>query len=131
MKMRIKYGFNAVILSTVLMLVGCLVKDGHSEPDWIENPARHQAVGSCGSHALGKYKQKECAMTRARLELAARKGIEIKSMSLMTERASNMTSRSTLNQQVTQEVNTKIKARLVDSYHDKNQDILWVLVEEN
>lgn len=131
MKMRIKYGFNAAILSSVLMLAGCLVKDGHSEPDWIENPDRHQAVGSCGSHALGKYKQKECAMTRARLELAARKGIEIKSMSLMTERANNMTSSSTLNQQVTQEVNAKIKARLVDSYHDKNQDILWVLVEEN
>ena len=131
MKMRIKYGFNVTILSTILMLAGCIVKDGHTEPDWIENPARHQAVGSCGSHALGKYKQKECAMTRARLELAARKGIEIKSMSLMTEQATNSRSNSTLNQQVTQEVNTKIKARLVDSYHDKYQDILWVLVEEN
>jgi len=131
MEMRTKYVFNAVIISLMLNLSGCLIKNGQAEPNWIENPSRDQAVGSCGSHALGKYKQKECAMTRARLELAARKGIEIKSMSLMTERASSVSSSSTLNQQVTQEVNTKIKARLVDSYHDKNQDILWVLVEEN
>jgi hypothetical protein len=131
MEISKKIVFYTAIVGALLTLAGCLVKDGHSQPNWIENPDRHQAVGSCGSHALGKYKQKECAMTRARLELAARKGIEIKSMSLMTERANNMASSSTLNQQVTQEVNTKIKARLLDSYHDKNQDILWVLVEEN
>lgn len=131
MEMNIKHCFLSGMFGLFVALSGCATKNGQNEPSWIENPDRHQAVGSCGTHALGKYKQKECAMTRARLELAARKGIEIKSMSLMTEKATNMSSSSTLNQQVTQEVNTKIKARLVDSYHDKYQDILWVLVEEN
>jgi hypothetical protein len=126
---------NIVILGTFLLslsvLSGCATNHAVQAPAWIDNPSRQQAVGSCGAHALGKYKQKECAMTRARLELAARKGVEIKSMSLMTENATNMASSSTLNQQTIQEVNSKVKARLVESYHDKLQDVIWVLIEEN
>lgn len=110
---------------------GCASTTNNLVPQWINEPSRNQAVGSCGAHALGKYKQKECAMTRARLELAARKGVEIQSMSLMTENANNINSSTTLSQQTVQEVNSKIKVRLVESYHDKAQDILWVLVEEN
>lgn len=128
MKNLNKFGFSAVLLA---VLLGCTIAPTSAVPSWIDEPARDQAVGSCGAHALGKYKQKECAMTRARLELAARKGVEIKSLSIMSEQASNMHSSSTLNQQTVQEVNSKIKARLVDSYHDKAQDILWVLMEEN
>ena len=120
--------FRTFLLSLIL-LSGCASQNTSQVPDWLESPNRNQAVGSCGSHALGKYKQKECAMTRARLELAARQGVEIKSMSLMTENATNLTSTSTLNQQTIQEVNSKVKARLIDSYHDKNQDVIWVLVE--
>lgn len=128
MKYFIKIGFFAVL---TCLIIGCATAPEFTLPTWIENPARHQAVGSCGAHALGKYKQKECAMTRARLELAARQGVEIKSLSIMSEQANNMRSSSTLNQQTVQEVNSKVKARLVDSYHDKAQDILWVLMEEN
>lgn len=126
---------NIKIIGTFLLslsfLSGCASQTTSQVPNWLDNPSRNQAVGSCGSHALGKYKQKECAMTRARLELAARQGVEIKSMSLMTENATNMASSSTLNQQTIQEVNSKVKARLIDSYHDKSQDVIWVLVEEN
>lgn len=126
---------NHAILSTFLIslsvFAGCATQNVSQLPSWIENPSRSQAVGNCGAHALGKYKQKECAMTRARLELAARQGVEIKSMSLMTENASNMSSSSTLNQQTIQEVNSKVKARLVESYHDKGQDVIWVLMEED
>lgn len=120
-------GYVALLFS----VSGCSGFAGNSQPNWIDSPSRDQAVGSCGTHALGKHKQKECAMTRARLELAARKGIEIKSLSLMTESATSIRSSSTLNQQTIQEVNTKIKSRLVDSFHDKEQDVYWVLVEEN
>lgn len=128
MKLLTKFGFLAVLFT---IISGCAQAPTNSQPDWIDNPSRNQAVGSCGAHALGKYKQKECAMTRARLELAARQGVEIKSLSIMSEQASNIRSSSTLNQQTVQEVSSKIKARLVDSYHDKAQDILWVLMEEN
>ena len=128
MKILIQSGFLALLFAFV---VGCAQAPTQGMPNWIENPKRSQAVGSCGAHALGKYKQKECAMTRARLELAARQGVQIKSLSLMSEQASSMRSSSTLNQQTIQEVNSKIRARLVDSYHDKAQDILWVLMEEN
>lgn len=128
MKNLNKFGFSAVLLAVI---AGCTMAPTSNQPNWIDEPGRDQAVGSCGAHALGKYKQKECAMTRARLELAARQGVEIKSLSIMSEQASSMRSSSTLNQQTVQEVNSKIKARLVDSYHDKAQDVLWVLMEEN
>lgn len=113
------------------LLSGCATQNTLDVPSWLENPNGNQVVGQCGPHALGKYKQKECAITRARLELAARKGVAIKSMSLMTEKATNMASSSSLNQQTIQEINSKVKARLVDSFHDKNQDVIWVLIEEN
>lgn len=119
------------LLFVVALLPACVMSPKSDRPAWIKSPAHHQVVASCESHALGRYKQQECAVTRARLELAARKGIEIKSVSVMTERANNLTSHSTLNGKVVQEVNSKIKTRLVETYHDVQRDILWVLVEEN
>jgi hypothetical protein len=118
-----------IFLLSLSFLAACATQNYVSVPDWIDNPGRHQAVGSCGSHAKGKFQQQQTAEKRARLELAARDGIEIKSMSLMTEKVNNSRSSSSLNQQTTQKVNTKIKARVVDSFHDKVSDIYWVLVE--
>lgn len=123
--------FVTCILPIFALVTSCSTQPVSDRPSWINSPAHHQVVASCESHALGKYKQQECAVTRARLELAARKGIEIKSVSVMTESANSLSSNSTLNGQTIQEVNSKIKTRLVDSYHDVQRDILWVLVEEN
>ena len=123
--------FVTGILASLLMLCACASKPSSPRPHWIDSASKHQAVGSCATHALGKYKQKECAISRARLELAARKGITISAQTVMTESATNLTSQSTLDGITTQTVNGVIKTRLVDSYHDKQQDIIWVLVEEN
>lgn len=122
---------NLVLLFVILTFVqGCASTPSNDVPDWIHKPAHNQAVGSCGSHALGKQKQKECAMTRARVELAARKGIDIRSTSLMTEQANGQRSQSQLMQHTEQTINEQIKARLVGTYHDQAQDILWVLMQE-
>lgn len=126
-----KYLFVTSLISSVVLLPSCAMSPKSDRPNWINSPGRHQVVASCESHALGKYKQQECAVTRARLELAARKGIEIKSISVMTESANSLSSSSTLNGKIVQEVNSKIKTRLVETYHDVQRDILWVLVEEN
>ena len=132
MKKTIKSSvFVSSILFSVALLPSCAMSPKSDQPSWIQSPERHQVVASCESHALGKYKQQECAVTRARLELAARKGIEIKSVSVMTESATSLSSSSTLNGKIVQEVNSKIKTRLVETYHDVQRDILWVLVEEN
>jgi hypothetical protein len=116
--------------ASILILSACVNTPVKGMPSWIDHPDKNQAVGTCGSHALGRHMQKECAMTRARLELAARQGVTIQSMSVMTEHANNLSSNSELSQQTIQEVNSKVKARLVESYRDREQDILWVLVEE-
>lgn len=123
--------FVTGILASALLLFACATQPSSVRPPWIESPSKHQAVGSCGTHALGMYKQKECAMSRARFELAARKGVTISAQTVMTENATNVSSHSTLDGVTTQTVNNVIQTRLVDSYHDKQQDIIWVLVEEN
>lgn len=101
------------------------------QPGWVYNPDRDQAVGHCGPHALGKHKQKECAETRARIELARRQGVTLKNYSVMTETAGSRGNSSQMDQQTVQEVNTKVKARVVDTYYDQHRDEIWVLVEEN
>ena len=132
MKKMLKMTVSVTWLSSALLILSaCAVSPRSERPSWIDTPTHHQAVGSCGTHALGRYKQQECAMSRARLELAARKGVEISAVSVMTESATNLSSQSTLNGKVEQQVNNTIKTRLVDSYHDKAQDIIWVLLEEN
>lgn len=132
MKKAIKEALIVICIIPLFSLVfGCASQPNSARPQWIESPARNQAVGSCGFHALGKDKQHDCAMGRARLELAARKGVQLKSILLMTESATNRSSDSRMDGQLIQQVDTQIKTRLVDSYHDKQRDIYWVLVEEN
>jgi hypothetical protein len=123
--------FVTGILACTSVLFACVTQPSSGRPQWINSAASHQAVGSCATHALGKYKQKECAVSRARLELAARKGITISAQTVLTERATNLSSQSTLDGVTTQTVNSVIKTRLVDSYHDQQLDIIWVLIEEN
>jgi len=65
------------------------------------------------------------------MELAARQGIQLSSTSVIKQTANNQRSNSTLNQQIVQEINSQVRARKVDEYHDKAQDIYWVLMEEN
>ena len=120
-----------VLTLTVMVLAGCAQTPVNSLPKWVSNPDRDQAVGSCGTHALGKHFQKECAMARARMELAARQGIQLSATSVINQTANNQRSNSTLNQQIVQEINSKVRARKVDEYHDQAQDIYWVLMEEN
>ena len=123
--------FVTGILACLPVLFACATQSSSGYPQWIESPDINQAVGRCESHALGRHKQKECALARARLELAARQGVVISAQTVLTEHATNLSTKSTLEGVTTQSVDSVIKARLVDSYHDKQRDIIWVLIEEN
>lgn len=130
MQRNVNYStFFATILSLTTLLNAC--SSAPAKPGWLYDPDRDQAVGYCGPHALGKYKQRECAETRARIELARRQGVTLKNYSVMTESAGSRGNSSQLDQQTIQEVNTKVKARVVDTYYDVSRDEYWVLVEEN
>ena len=113
----------------ILLSVAC--SNAPKKPNWINNPDRDQAVGQCGPHALGKHKQKECAELRARTELARRHGVTLKNTAVMTESAGTQGNHSQLDQSTYQQVETEIKARVVESYYDLATDQYWVLVEEN
>ncbi len=117
-------------LATVLTLFMTACASNSSRPSWIQDPNRDQAVGHCGPHALGKYKQKECAITRARIEIARRKGVTLSNYSVLTETAGSSGNSSQMDQKTIQEVNTKVKARVVETYYDSAVQEIWVLVEE-
>ena len=120
---------SAIILLSTTLLVAC--SGAPSKPGWVDDPDSDQAVGHCGPHALGKQKQQECAETRARIELAKRQGVTLKSISVMQETAGTQGSSSQLDQKTIQEVNAKVKAKVVEKFYDPYRDELYVLIEED
>ncbi len=82
-------------------------------------------------NSIWKQKQQECAETRARIELAKRQGVTLKSISVMEETAGTQGNSSQLDQKTIQDVNAKVKARVVEKFYDGYRDELWVLVEED
>ncbi len=119
------------VMMLILFVMGCSPHTKNIKPKWLYEPKANQAVGFCGAHALGKHKQRECAISRARIELAARHGVSVQSMSVMEEYASGQSASSQLEQTTTQQVNAQVKARVVKSYYDAAQDRLWILLEED
>jgi len=117
-------------LGAALTIILTACASSSARPSWIHDPNRDQAVGHCGPHALGKYKQKECAITRARIEIARRKGVTLSNYSVMTESAGSAGNSAQMDQKTIQEVNTKVKARVVETYYDSTVQEIWVLVEE-
>lgn len=120
---------SAIILLSTTLLAAC--SGAPSKPSWVDDPDSDQAVGHCGPHALGRQKQQECAETRARIELAKRQGVILKSVSVMQETAGTQGSSAQLDQKTIQEVNAKVKAQVVEKFYDPYRDELYVLIEED
>jgi len=103
----------------------------HSEPErpaWIDNPGSG-AVGSCGTHARGRYYQEELAISRARERLAAQYGVEVSSVQTINESVKNDRAYVTSDRQVLQQVkNQTVKAHVRAMWHDKMRDEIWVWV---
>ena len=118
----------------VTLFVSCLLAacaGGNSEPErpaWIDNPG-DGAVGSCGTHAKGRYYQEELAISRARERLAAQYGVEVSSIQTINERVNNERAYVTSDREVLQQVKSKtVKARVRATWHDKMRDEIWVWV---
>lgn len=112
-----------------LLLTACAGPGaGSGRPSWIDDPG-DGAVGSCPTHAKGRYYQEELAISRARERLAARYGVEISSVQTISERVSNDRAYVTSDKQVLQQIrNQTVKARVRAIWRDELRDEVWVWV---
>ena len=119
----------AVIAITSCLLTACSGFGTKSDaPAWIDEPGEG-AVGSCTTHAKGRYYQEELAISRARERLAARYGVEISSVQTINERVANDRAYVTSDKQVFQQVKKqRVKAHVRAIWHDKVRDEIWVWV---
>lgn len=119
-------------LTTVLLQYGCAgvqVQDG--APEWIMNPG-NGVVASCGFNIKGRYAQEQCALMRARERLAAQQGVEISSVSYLSERVRNDASSVSLNKETLEKVSgIMVKARVRDTWYDAQRDEYYVWMESH
>jgi len=100
-------------------------------PSWLSDPG-DGVVASCGFNIKGRYYQEECARTRAREQLAARRGVTVNSESVLKERVHNDRSSVTLTKETQEEVAAvTIRARERGSWYDAQRDLFYVWMEEH
>ena len=112
-----------------VFLVACTVNP-YQAPDWVSDP-EGGVVGSCGFNAKGKYAQEECARTRAREQLAARKGVLVHSESLLKERVHNDIANLSMDKKTYQEVsNIEVQATEKASWYNARTQVFYVWMED-
>ena len=123
-------------LCALLMLSGCVKEDKkNNRPDWIDNPEPN-FVGKCATHVKGRIAQEQCAYKKGLAYIAMSKGVSVDVSSSMTMKqvstektgSSYGLAQSTVSMD---EKNIKVSASIIDKWHDKTADIIYVLIKEN
>ncbi len=127
-----KTGLSAWLLMAALLLGGCAGQPRNGgAPDWIMNPGSG-VVASCGFNIKGRYAQEQCALMRARERLAVQQGVEISSVSYLSERVRNDASSVSLNKETLEKVSgVTVKARIRDTWYDAQRDEYYVWLESH
>lgn len=123
-------------LCLLIVITGCgkEVKK-NDRPDWIDNPDGN-FVGKCATHVRGAIAQEQCAYKKGLTYIAMSKGVSVDITSKMTmiQSATEKTGSSygQVHAVVTMdEKNIKVSASIIDKWHDKTADIMYVLIKEN
>lgn len=119
-----------------LLAVGCakeVKNDGR--PDWIDKPDNN-FVGKCGAHVKGAIAQEQCAYKKGLAYIAMSKGVSVDISADMTMKqvSTEKTGKSYGQVQAVvkmDEKNIKVSATVIDKWHDKTADVMYVLIQEN
>jgi len=103
-------------------------------PSWIDNSGT-DVVGKCGTHIRGLIAQEQCAYKNGLTYIAMSKGVSVDVAGSMTmrQRASQSTGQSygELESSVKiDEKNIRIEAEVIDKWHDRISDIMYVLIRQ-
>jgi len=125
-----------LVLSVVLIGSGCAneVKKV-AQPAWIDNPGSN-FVGKCGTHVRGAIAQEQCAYKKGLTYMAMSKGVSV-------DVSSNINMKQTADQKTgssyglveavvkMDEKDIRVSGSIIDKWHDKVSDVMYVLIEEN
>jgi len=120
----------------LLLISACSNEPVKSDrPDWIDNPAGN-FVGKCATHVRGTIAQEQCAYRKGLTYLAMSKGVSVDvSSSMVMKQSSNEKTGSSYGQVQAMvkmdEKNIKVSGTIIDKWHDKMADIMYVLIQEN
>ncbi len=123
-------------LCILLMISACtgeVKKD--DRPDWIDNP-EPDFVGKCATHVMGLIAQEHCAYKKGLAYMAISKGVsvDVSSDMTITQTATEKTGTSYGQLQSTvsmDEKDIRVSGSIIDKWHDRRADILYVLIREN
>jgi hypothetical protein len=104
-------------------------------PDWIKNPGSNY-VGKCGTHIRGLIAQEQCAYKNGLTYIAMSKGVsvDVAARISMQQSSRNATGKSYGEVNSTLEMdekNIQINAEIIEKWHDRTRDIMYVLIKEN
>lgn len=125
-----------ISFSMLLLISACSNEPVKSDrPDWIDNPAGN-FVGKCATHVRGTIAQEQCAYRKGLTYLAMSKGVSVDvSSSMVMKQSSNEKTGSSYGQVQAMvkmdEKNIKVSGTIIDKWHDKMADIMYVLIQEN
>jgi len=107
----------------------------NDRPDWIDKPDGY-IVGKCATHVKGVIAQEQCAYKKGLVYIAMSKGVsvDISSQMIMKQTSTEKTGNSYGRVQAVvtmDEKNIHVSASIIDKWHDKTTDIMYVLIEEN
>ena len=123
-------------LYALLILSGCATEvKKNDRPDWIDKP-ENNFVGKCGTHVRGSIAQERCAYKKGLAYIAMSKGVSVDVTADMTMKQSSTEKTGKSYGQVNavvkiDEKNIKVSGTIIDKWHDKTADIMYVLIQEN
>jgi len=129
---------NIVLFSlcVFLMFSGCAKEvKKNNRPDWIDKPEPN-FVGKCATHVKGAIAQEQCAYKKGLAYIAMSKGVSVDVSADMKIKQSSTekTGKSYGEVQAVvkmDEKNIKVSGTIIDKWHDKSADIMYVLIKEN
>jgi len=128
----------AIMIALVFLLSACASSPrmpANPRPDWVSNPGSN-FVGKCGTHIRGLIAQEECAYKNGLSYIAMSKGvsIDIEASFSMKQRSTGTAGRSFGEVESTMAMDQKgihISAEIIEKWHDRVSDVLYVLIQEN
>ena len=123
-------------LCALFILTGCAKEvKKNDRPDWIDKP-ENNFVGKCATHVKGAIAQEQCAYKKGLAYIAMSKGVSVDVSADMTlkQASTEKTGKSYGEVQAVvkmDEKNLRVSGIIIDKWHDKTADIMYVLIKEN
>ncbi len=128
--------FTIFCLCALLIFSGCAEEIKKPDrPDWIDKPEPN-FVGKCATHVKGLIAQEQCAYKKGLAYIAMSKGVSVDVSSEMTMKQTATEKTGSSYGQVhavvkMDEKNIRVSGSIIDKWHDKTADIMYVLIKEN